>query len=913
MKPRLLFNLPFWLGLTGLFLCRPLSAQEQNPEDIRIKFSYSNLSLDLVFLDLKINYRLSFEFNPEDVRDLRITSYSTGKMPLKDGLALLLKGTHLRFKLEAPRTVSIFPYNPEEEEEVAVSVYQPEKFDFNAYGTIKDVNSGESLPFANILVRGSANGNGTSANVDGYFTLFNVPNDTAILEVSYLGYHTKYFRLTPDMNMKNLLIEMQDMSQELAEVLVVAEEEEKLLKASTGISKMAISPLAMATLPSFGEKDIFRSLQLLPGISGSNESSSGLYVRGGTPDQNLVLFDGFTVYHVDHLFGFFSAFNSNAIKDVQLYKGGFDAKFGGRLSSVVELTGKDGNTEHLNAGLGLSLLSVNAFLESPFAKGKGSFLIAGRRSFQSNFYSNLFDAFTQTNQTGPGGQPGGPPGFANQNVRPNSFFYDLNAKVTYRPSKKDIFSFSFFNGQDDLDNSRDADDNVFRRFGQNLDFNFQRTSTDLTKWGNWGTSAKWSRRWNDSFYSNANISYSNYYSERDRGDQTAITRTDTAFSVSNGTFEYNNLRDYTLKLDNEWKQGKNNQIEFGLQSTYQDINYQYIQNDTLEILNRNNRGWTHAGYLQDRFVAWEKLILKGGFRATYYEPTGAFYPEPRVSATFLLSDRWKIKGAWGLYRQFATRVVREDIQQGSRDFWLLADDLRIPVATAVHYIVGASYETPRYLFDLELYVKHLDGLTEYTTRFVPSGFGPDRTLNYEEFFYTGTGKAKGLEFLLQKKTGRLTGWVGYTLSGVKYQFDAFGETPFYANQDQTHELKWVGNYRLNERFTFGATFIYATGKPYTAPTGYYQLELLDGSSANFFEISGKNALRLPDYHRFDLSATYDFHLGRSKANLGLSIFNVYNRQNVWYKEYEVVEDELLETNVTLLSLTPSLFFNWTLK
>ena len=902
-----------WLSALLLVLFKPqIQAQDQPADDLRIRFSYNNLSLDLAFLDLKINYRLQFEFNEADIRGIRVTSYSTGKMYLKEGLALLLKGTGLKYELKAPRSVVISRYDPAAEEQVAASAFQPEKYNFSAFGTIKDANTGETLPFANVLVRGTTNG--TSANVDGYFTLFDIPSDTAVLEITYLGYHTRYFRLQPGMNMEKLLIEMQDMSQQLAEVVVVAEEEEKLLKASTGISKMTISPLAMATLPSFGEKDIFRSLQLLPGISGSNESSSGLYVRGGTPDQNLVLFDGFTVYHVDHLFGFFSAFNANAIKDVQLYKGGFDAKYGGRISSVVDLTGKDGNTEQFNTGFGLSLLSINAFAEAPFDKKKGSFLVAGRRSFQSNFYGNLFDSFTQNNQNTPEAPQGGPPGgFARQNVRPNSFFYDLNAKATYRPNSKDILSFSMFNGQDNLDNSRDADDNLFRRFGQNLDFNFQRTSTDLTNWGNWGTSGKWSRRWSDTFYSNANLSYSNYYSERDRGDVTNITRSDSSFTVSNGNYEYNNLQDYTLKLDNEWKTGKNNQIEFGLQSTYQDIVYRYTQNDTLDILNRADKGRTHAFYLQDRLVLAEKLILKGGLRTTHYGVTGKFYFEPRASLSWLLTDKFKLKGAWGLYNQFATRVVREDIQQGSRDFWLLADDERAPISSAEHYIAGAAYETPKYLVDLEFYYKNLEGLTEYTTRFVPVGFGPDRTLNYEEFFYTGDGKAKGMELLLQKKTGRLSGWVGYTLSEVKYNFAAFGDAPFYANQDQTHELKVVGNYRLNERFTFGATFIYATGKPYTAPTGYYQLQLLDGSTADFFEVSGKNALRLPDYHRFDISATYDFHLGRTKANLGLSIFNLYNRRNVWYKEYDIVEGELLETNVSLLSLTPSLFFNWTLK
>lgn len=889
------------------------SVDAQQTKKLKIKGNYPDKALDLVLLDLKINYRLDFSYEPELVQGKRISAVFP-KTNLDNAMNLILSGTGLSYKKTGPNAFTII--EAMEEEMLDVAAAEPTRSNFTLKGVIKDKNTGETLPFANILVRGSTNG--TTSNVDGYFTLFRVPTDTVILDVSYIGYRNLPFRLHPDMDMDNILVPMIDFGVQLVEVVVQAEREEQLIQASTGISQVGISPAALATLPSFGEKDIFRSLQLLPGISGTNESSSGLYVRGGTPDQNLILFDGFTVYHVDHLFGFFSAFNSNAIKDVQLHKGGFDAEFGGRLSSVVELTGKDGNTEQFNMGAGLSLLSYNGFVEAPFAKGKGSFLLAGRRSFQSQFYSNLFDSFTENNQAeaqGGGGGRGGLGGrFGFQEVKPNSYFYDLNAKVTYRPSTDDVISLSFFNGQDNLDNSRNTDNSSFggRFGGGNGNINFQSNNTDLTNWGNWGASAKWSHRWSDRFYTNANLSYSNYYSERDRRNETTIDRGDSTITRTNGNYEYNDLRDVTFKIDNEWKIAQNNQLEFGIQSTYHDIIYEYTQNDTISVLDRADEAYTNSVYIQDRHTFNNKLILKGGVRASSYSLTNQVYLEPRASFSYLLSDRIKLKGAWGKYYQFATRVVREDIQQGSRDFWLLANDENVPISSAFHYIGGISYETPSLLFDVEAYYKTLDGLSEYTTRFVPSGFGPGRSLNYEEFFFTGTGIAKGIEFLAQKKVGKITGWIGYTLGEVKYDFEAFGDEPFSANQDQTHELKIIGNYKRN-KWTFGATFIYATGRPYTAPTGYYEVPLLDGSTADFFEVSAKNGLRLPDYHRFDISATYDFNLGLSKASMGLSIFNFYDRSNVWYKEYEVIEGELLETNVSLLDFTPSLFFSWSLR
>ncbi len=881
----------------------------QDFQDIKVKGSYDKLPIDLIFLDLKINHRVNFEYDQSLLEDIEVSA--SFKTKLSQALPIILQGTGLTFDLVPPRTVKIYQGVKEIAAEVAMS--EPTRKDFSATGKIKDKNTGESLPFATVFLHNSTNG--VSTNVDGFFTIFNIPSDTSILEVQYLGYQSRLFRLNPNMDIENLVIDLEDFSENLQEVIVSATKQEQLIKASQGVSTIGFSPAQLDKLPSFGEKDIFRSLQLLPGISGSNESSSGLYVRGGTPDQNLVLFDGFTVYHVDHLFGFFSAFNSNAIKDVQLHKGGFDAKFGGRLSSVVELTGKDGNTEEFNMGLGISLVSFNAFAETPFAKGKGSILLAGRRSFQSNFYNNLFESFTGGEEAAdqPQGGFGGRGG--QQQVSPNSYFYDLNAKVSYRPSKKDLISLSFYNGQDDLDNSRNEDENSFGgppRGGADPDFTFTRESTDLTQWGNWGTSAKWSRKWTDRFYSNMNLSYSNYYSERDQSNNTTITRDDSTTIRNNGTYEYNDLQDYTLKIDNEWKITPNNQLEFGAQLTYNDIQYEYIQNDTTQILSRDDQGWTNSLYVQDKHTFGDKLIIKGGLRTSHYSVTDKLYFEPRAAMTYLLSNRFKLKGAWGRYNQFATRVVREDIQQGSRDFWLLANDVTVPTSYAEHFIGGVSYETPTLLFDVEAYYKNLDGLSEYSTRFSTTGFGPNRTLNYEELFYSGTGVAKGIEFLVQKKSGKFTGWLGYTLGSVKYDFEAFGDEPFFANQDQTHEIKLVGNYSLG-KFTFGATFIYATGKPYTAPTGFYEIELLDGTTSGFFEVSGKNAVRYPDYHRFDLSATYDMKLGNSKASLGLSVFNLYNRQNIWYKEYNVIEGELLETDVSLLNFTPSLFFNWTLR
>lgn len=895
---------------TSMLLLLSISlAQGQHSKEIKFRENFQDKLLRIVLLELKLNYDLTFEYEDALLQDIRITT-SLRKSTLEYAMKKILANTTIVFEIKSPRTIQLF--HKKEKPKVDWSTVAPTRQNFDLTGLIKDKKTGETLPFANVLIKGSTNG--ITTNIDGYFTLFKVPSDTIVLEVSYIGYQLKQFRLTPETNIEQIEILLEDFGVQLEEVVIKATKEEQMLSASTGVSQLSIAPAALSKIPSYGEKDIFRSLQLLPGISGSHESSSGLYIRGGTPDQNLVLFDGFTVYHVDHLFGFFSAFNANAIKDVQLYKGGFDAKYGGRLSSVVELTGKEGNTEEFNMGVGLSLLSTNGFVEAPFANGKGSFLLAGRRSFQSNFYTNIFEAYTESAETTNTNTPPGRSGrIGGVEIQPNTYFYDLNAKTTFRPNSKDVFSLSFYSGKDNLDNSRNTDESAFRnRGGTATNFSFDRKNTDLTEWGNWGTSAKWSRRWNNRFYSNANLSYSNYFSEREQSNITTITRADSTTTRNNGSYEQNDLKDITLKVDNEFKLSKKNALDFGVQAIWNTIDYQFTQNDTTTIIDRNDKGLTSIFYIQDKHTFGEKLILKGGLRTSHYSITNKLYFGPRAAMTYLLSNRIKLKAAWGKYHQFANRIVREDIQQGSRDFWLLADDDKVPISSSLHHIVGGSYETTNWLFDIESYYKTMDGLSEYSTRFVPSGFGRNQTIAYEEFFHTGTGIAKGIEFLLQRKVGKFTGWASYTLGEVKYDFEAFGALPFFANQDVTHELKLVGNYKIG-KFTLGATFIYATGKPYTAPTGFYHLQLLDGTTSDFFEVSDKNTIRFDDYHRLDLSGTYDFYLGQSKASMGLSLTNIYNRKNTWYNEYEVIDGELLETNVTLLGFTPSLFFNWTLR
>jgi ferric enterobactin receptor len=903
---------------------------------------YNNRQLVEILQDLEVKTGVKFKYEPTKVKGV-YASFWFDNMTVEEGMKGLLKGSGLKFYVDDNQVVNIISkdqkvyvkssYNsgtyyggnagvspivapnmpmPEvkvgevqaERPKIAIvnnraSNKPPTKYGFTFTGKIIDARSSEPLPFVNVSIR--SNKSGTQGNVDGYFTLLKVPTDTTTLILSYIGYITTTIKLVPDAPISGVTIEMEPDNAELDEVVVKGEKTE-VLKAAETIGMFKMTPRNIAKLPNIGEKDIFRAFQLMPGISAANQSSSGLYVRGGTPDQNLVLYDGFTVYYVDHLYGFFSAFNSNPIKDVQLYKGGFDAKFGGRISSVVEITSKDGNKRERNFGGDITLLSANFWAEGPILnKDKRlTFSVAGRRSWAGPLYNKIFDTFNSSStnaQLGGGGRRQ-----LQSSQTASSYFYDLNGKVTFKPSENENISLSVYNGDDVLDNSQ----NITSPFGGNGGF----SNTDLSKWGNTGSSLKWSKRWSDKFYTNTLVSYSNFFSNRDNTNSASFIRGTEIQTVKFGSLESNNLTDFSAKFDVEYKTSPKNNVLFGVQANRLNIDYTYSQNDTIQIIAKHDQGTLLAAYLQDE-AHLGKLTVKGGIRASYFSPTAKTYFEPRLSASFVVNDRLKIKGAWGIYNQFAKQVEREDISNGSRNFWVLANDSYLPVTTSRHYILGFSYELDDYLFDVEGYVKDIDNDSRYTLRFAPQ---IGRGLLAQETFFNGTGKVRGIDFLVQKKFGDYTGWVGYTLAKSEKTILQFSPDPFPSNFDVRHEFKSVNIYKLG-RWDLGATWIYATGKPYTSIVGGYTVKLLDGSEKDFTDPSTTNGNRLPAAHRMDVSATYNFGHG----SIGLSLYNLYGRTNVWYKKYQTVTDAttnqkyLSITDVNYLGFTPNITFTYKFK
>jgi ferric enterobactin receptor len=778
------------------------------------------------------------------------------------------------------------------------------------HGIVKDSQNSEQLPNATIMVKGTKIG--TKTNAEGYFVL-HIPQDTIVtLEIKYIGYATQEIRV--GLTQSDVVVKMKQIDIRLGEVEVVGSRT-TALKTEREVSLSTISPEQLMTLPSIGQADIFRSLQLLPGIGGTDDKSSGLYVRGGTPDQNLVLLDGMTVYHVDHLFGFFSAFNPDAIKDVQLYKGGFPARYGGRLSSVVEMTGKTGDPDHYHFSIGANFLSANAMLEIPLWK-QGSFFVSGRRSYAdiigSSLYNSLYKFLTGEDITSDGQQAnfgGGGPGMGSggaqsvsQEELPKSYFDDLNTKVTYSITTADIISASLYRSSDKLDKSTEGTTQNI----QGLSSSFTTPSTtDINTQGNLGYSAKWFHQWGTNIFSNFLVSNATYTSSYEFGSSMSGNNNSGTTSNKMTSNENNKVNDVSICWDNEWYYNQNNEIRFGGQvssvKTSYNLNQSLSFSDQLSpVLNMDEGAVQSSLYVQNLWKGIPLLEINYGLRATHYDATQQVFVEPRISLRYTLTENVVLKTAYGIYHQYITRIINDNLSQGSRDFWLVADRTLIP-SRADHYILGATWENNGYLIDVEAYYKNLFNLVEFSQRF-------RRSAEDKYSFFSGNGVSKGIDVLLQKKEGMLTGWISYTLGSSMSTFSEINSgKPFPSSEDQTHELKFVGELSLGDGWSAASTYIYGSGKPYTSPVSQYTIILLDSTKYTYTHVSKKNAYRLPEYHRWDVSCSYRFGERKAPWVFGITLFNVLNRKNVSYYKYDLSTQPMTITSVTGLGFTPTLF------
>jgi len=741
-------------------------------------------------------------------------------------------------------------------------------------GTVRDSKTGETLLAATISVPGQ-NAIGTVTNEFGFYSLA-IPQGVSTLAVSYTGYKPGTIRITGSETRYDVALVP---SQELKEIVVKANTtKNRLGKPQMGMEQLR--PADIKDLPVlFGEKDVLKTLSLLPGVKSAGEGNSGFYVRGGGADQNLILLDGAPVYNASHLLGFFSTFNSDAIKDVTLYKGAMPAQFGGRLSSVVDVHLNDGNKKdyHVNGGIGLiaSRLSV----EGPLGAGKGSFLLSGRRTYA--------DAFLK---------------LSNKKELKNNrlYFYDLNGKANYALGKRDHLYVSGYLGKDQL--------GLKNEFG--LD------------WSNRTATLRWNHIFNTRLFSNTSLIYSDY------NYNIGIESNEVDYGIRS------EIKDWSLKQDFSFFSNANTTFRFGLELTRHTITPGKLTDRSAGVTFalQDRHALEGAAYLSHSYQATQKLQLEYGIRLSGFAALGAghyyaldsagaiadtlFYgsgaiaktyilPEPRFSISYLLSDQASVKASYARNAQYL-HLIANSTAASPTDKWTPVNNIIKPgISDQVALGYYRSIAEGAYEFSAEAYYKYLQNQVDYK-----EGANVFTNDAIETQLLFGQGRAYGLELLLRKKTGKFTGWISYTLSRSELQIKGINQNQWYAaRQDRTHDLSVVGMYQFSDKWTVSGTFVYYTGSAVTFPSGKYEVA---GNTVLYY--TERNAYRMPAYHRLDLAATRQLaHRKGFQSELSIGLYNAYGRENAYsitFRQNKENPGRTEAVQTTLFKFIPSITYNF---
>ncbi len=784
-----------------------------------------------------------------------------------------------------------------------VYLIKPRKTKTQAYvlsGIVIDGKTKERLPYATVCQKYAQSFSVT--NPKGYFTLFAEQKDTIALQISYMGYKTKNINIIELDTLSDIVIELENEDKRIKKV-DVKRNKIKSVEISQMSGHFTVNPSKLANLPVLGEPDIFRNLQLFPGISGSGNSSSGLIVRYSPPDQTMVNFDGLTILDLDHFFGMFSAINSKVVKDIQIYKGGFEAKYGNRVSSVVEITGKSGDLTKPAVHFNLNMISANLVVELPLFK-KASLLIAARRSYndliKTPLYEQLFGEIKSPVDKNYW-LINGTLRYMPYQLEPHFNFFDVNVKLNIPLHKNSNLSISYFQSQDKL--------NFLDSLSTGL--NFYQTEEKMN-WGNFGLGVNWTKKWSKKLYSSLLLSVSSYYNNYSSyyafiNEQASDTST---------SYQSNYIDNLNFKWSNSWYINKKNTFEFGIDNNAANIDY-FNGWDTYDLQNINQFVNQLSVYAQNTVNFNKKIRLIAGVRANILHPSKNIDFEPRLAFMYRFIPSLTFKMSGGRFHQYLNKIPIKDVAGINRAFWVVSDYKFLPPVEANHLILGLKFERKAFTIDVEAYYKEAMNLVEYEGPFLSK---ENFELNgFTGIYHRGIGKIAGVDFLMMKTFGNYTGWISYTFGKSIRKFLGINRgVAFPDNNDQRHELKLVNMYKL-KNWNFSLTWTYGSGKPYTEPEGQYYIKLLNGEQKLVSVPSKKNSSRLPAFHSLDMSVNYDFRIGQGFAKVGLSVFNLYGRQNIKYRFYRVLTDEGIDAgnqpvykvyDIKLLGFTPNLFISF---
>jgi hypothetical protein len=758
-------------------------------------------------------------------------------------------------------------------------------------GYVKDSLSGENLISASITVNGK--GKGVNSNSYGYYSITLLPG-TYDINITYTGYESLHFSvdLQRDMAVNRMLVPKRTTNEE---VIVYGKRKDNNVR-NAQMGKIDLSISQVKSLPVvFGEVDILKTLQLLPGVRNAGEGNAGFYVRGGGPDQNLIMLDDAVVYNTGHLFGFFSIFNSDAIKNVSLIKGGIPAQYGGRLSSVLDIAMKEGNMKKLEVEGGIGLIASRLSIQGPIKKEKASFMVSARRTY----IDALVKPFVKSNSAFYGS---------------GYYFYDLNTKVNYKFSDKDRLYLSGYFGRDVFD---------FK--------NNQRSFSANIPWGNATATLRWNHLFHRKLFSNTTLVFNNYNFAFN------AVQNNLAFNVSSG------IRDLTGKFDMDYYPAPQHKLRWGAQFTYHTFKPNLVSGRTDSVdFTPNNAQRKFANeiglYLQDEWEVSDKIQVSAGIRYSGFTQIGEFTeyqrdqngnkmdstyygkgkkvkqyggPEPRLTVRYSLNEETSVKASVTRNYQYI-HLVSNSGSTLPTDLWI-PSTLRVKPQLSWQYAAGLfkNFRKNQYETSIEVYYKQMANQIEYREGYTPSLKDP------EEEFVFGDGWSYGTELFIRKNTGRLTGWIGYTLSWTWRKFPDLNNGERYtARYDRRHDLSVVGTYELDPRWKLSSVFVYGTGNATTLPERFY---LVSGILTQ--EYSRINQYRLPSYHRLDISAVYTpipKKPHKIKSSWVFSIYNIYSRLNpyfIYYNQTGSAVDGTLKVEakqVSLFPIIPSVTWNFKL-
>jgi hypothetical protein len=750
-------------------------------------------------------------------------------------------------------------------------------------GYVTDEKTGEKLFGA--LVYDTVHRLGAVTNEYGFYSLTG-PNETFVVRFSYSGLETVYRSMPTSIESLNISLAT---IKELNEVIITGNR--SIQQSTSGTIELQMDKVDKLPII-LGEKDVMRVLQLLPGVKSGGEASSGIYVRGGSPDQNLILLDGVPIYNASHLFGFFSTFNSDAISGVTLIKGGFPSRYGGRVSSVLDMRMKEGNMKHFNVEGSVGIIASRLLVEGPIKEGKTSFAVSGRRTYIDALYRPFL--------------------IAAENVDAGYFFHDFNAKIQHKINDKHHLYLSGYFGLDKIFITQKPD-----IYYDGDGTSYKEVVKSGLQWGNSIGALRWNYRIGPKLFMNTTATVSRYQFKIGLEEKTDIKTTNGNKSVQKIAFGYDSgILDYGIKTDLTYLPNTKHSIRFGASEIYHTftpgISYFTIQNGNQNQSEKNGSltQYSHelSLYVEDDFQITERLKVNYGIHHSSFVSNGTFYhvPQPRLSGNYQLDTKSSIKFGASRMAQFLHLLSNTGIGLPT-DLWVPATNQTKPVL-AHQYSLGYYRELPKnMLFSVEGYYKKMNNLIQYKEGVSFIGGSQD----WQERITVGQGWAYGAEFFLEKRKGDWTGWIGYTLSWSERQFDELNQgKKFFHRYDRRHDMSFVLTYTINETWDIGLVFVYGTGNAMTLGTQVYSPAPNNGILDYFFEpvitnFDQMNDYRMPAYHRMDIGANRKKDKKYGTSVTSFSIYNVYNRQNPFMITRGMQNNNPALMQVSLFPIIPS--------